>query len=81
MKKLLMAATAAGVVYVLGTKSGRARYEKMKAKASKLGHDPRVKQAVSEAADRMADTASAIADQVSDLAGQAARAAGSHAAH
>ena len=47
LKTLVVAAGAAAVGYVLGTKAGRAQFEQIKAKADDFAHDPRVRSGVS----------------------------------
>jgi len=46
LKTVIVAATAAGIGYVLGTKAGRARFEELKARADELAHSPKVAETV-----------------------------------
>lgn len=63
MKKLtLLAACAVG--YVLGTRAGRARYEQIKAGASKIAQDPRVRAKASEAGHALKEQAPVVKDKV-----------------
>lgn len=48
MSKITMAA-AASVGFLLGSRAGRAPYEKARAQAGRLRRDPRVRQAVAQA--------------------------------
>jgi len=50
-KAPLLVGLAAG--YVLGTRDGRERYEKIKSQAIRLWHDPRVQEKASQAAQKV----------------------------
>ncbi len=67
MSKLtLLAAGAAG--YVLGTRAGRERYEKIKEAAGKVAQDPRVRSKAREAGDRVKEHAPMVKDKVAGAA-------------
>jgi hypothetical protein len=70
MKKLtLLAAGAVG--YVLGTRAGRERYEQIKAGASKVASDPRVRSKASDAGHALKEQAPVVKDKVVDAASTA----------
>ena len=64
LKTLVVAAGAAAVGYVLGTKAGRAQFEQLKAKADELAHDPRVRSGVSSIAGEVKNHADKLPDPV-----------------
>jgi len=64
LKTLVVAAGAAAVGYVLGTKAGRAQFEQLKAKADDLAHDPRVRSSVSSIAGEVKKNADKLPDPV-----------------
>ncbi|MDN5803831.1 MAG: hypothetical protein L0H26_04460 [Microlunatus sp.] len=64
LKTLLVAAGAAAVGYVLGTKAGRAQFEKIKARADEFAHDPRVRSGVSSFAGEVSKNADKLPDPV-----------------
>ncbi len=64
LKTLVVAAGAAAVGYVLGTKAGRAQFEQIKAKADDLAHDPRVRSGVSSLAGEVKKNADKLPDPV-----------------
>ena len=64
LKTLVLAAGAAAVGYVLGTKAGRAQFEQLKAKADELAHDPRVRSGVSSIAGEVKNHADKLPDPV-----------------
>lgn len=70
LKKLTLLA-AGGVGYVLGTRAGRERYEQIKASASKVASDPRVRAKTKEAGDLVKDKAPVVKDKVTGSAGGA----------
>lgn len=70
-KTLVLAAGAAAVGYVVGTKAGRAQFEQLKAKADELAHDPRVQSGISS----VAGGVRAQADKLPDPVAGAVRAA------
>ena len=70
MKKLtLLAAGAVG--YVLGTRAGRERYEQIKAGASKIASDPRVRSKAADAGHAIKEQAPVVKDKVVDAASTA----------
>ena len=64
LKTLVVAAGAAAVGYVLGTKAGRAQFEQLKAKADEFAHDPRVRSGVSSIAGEVKNHADKLPDPV-----------------
>jgi hypothetical protein len=64
LKTLVVAAGAAAVGYVLGTKAGRAQFEQLKAKADEFAHDPRVRSGVSSFAGEVKNHADKLPDPV-----------------
>ncbi len=64
LKTLVLAAGAAAVGYVLGTKAGRAQFEQIKAKADDFAHDPRVRSGVSSLAGEVKKNADKFPDPV-----------------
>ena len=64
LKTLVVAAGAAAVGYVLGTKAGRAQFEQLKAKADEFAHDPRVRSGVSSLAGEVKNHADKLPDPV-----------------
>ena len=64
LKTLVLAAGAAAVGYVLGTKAGRAQFEQIKAKADEFAHDPRVRSGVSSIAGEVKKNADKLPDPV-----------------
>ncbi len=64
LKTLVVAAGAAAVGYVLGTKAGRAQFEQIKAKADDFAHDPRVRSGVSSLAGEVKKNADKLPDPV-----------------
>ena len=74
MKKLtLLAAGAVG--YVLGTRAGRERYEQIKAGATRIAQDPRVRAKASEAGHAIKEQAPHVKDKVVETATTATHAA------
>lgn len=63
MARKLSFVTGLGVGYMLGTRSGRARYEQISARVQELWHDPRVQ-----------DTLGRVWQVTKDRAGQAQQA-------
>jgi hypothetical protein len=80
LKTLVLAAGAAAVGYVLGTKAGRAQFEQIKAKADELAHDPRVRSGVSSIAGEVKKSADKLPDPVAGAVRAAADAVQSAAA-
>lgn len=66
MKNKLVFATGLAVGYVLGTRSGRERYEKLRTKAKELWQNPKVQETVSEAAGTIKDKAPALQEQAAE---------------
>jgi len=64
MKGKILLAVGLGIGYVLGTRAGRARYEEMKAAASKLWNDPRIQSSLDQASDFVSDGAKKVVSQV-----------------
>jgi hypothetical protein len=64
LRTVVLAAGAAAVGYVLGTKAGRAQFEQIKAKADELAHDPRVRSGVSSIASEVKKSADKLPDPV-----------------
>lgn len=62
LRTLVVAAGAAAVGYLLGTKAGRAQFEQIKARADELAHDPRVRSGVSSFADEVKNHADKLPD-------------------
>ena len=54
-KVMMVGAAAAG--YVLGSRAGRRRYEQIKTQANRFWHEPKVRQAASQAMDLAQDVA------------------------
>ena len=67
LKTIVIAVTAGGVGYVLGTRDGRARYEELKMRADQLAHNPKVQETVSHLADEVAKNASKLPDPVAGV--------------
>ena len=72
LKTIVIAAGAAGVGYVLGTRSGRARFEELKTRANELAHDPRVKEGVATVAGEVKKNAGRLPDPVAGVVRSAA---------
>jgi hypothetical protein len=64
LSTVMLAAGAAAVGYVLGTKAGRAQFEQLKAKADDLAHDPRLRSGVSSFAGEVKKNADKLPDPV-----------------
>lgn len=71
MLKKLPLLLAGGVGYVLGTRAGRERYEKIRASAKHVASDPRVRSKVHQATDMVKEQAPVVKDKVSSAASQA----------
>jgi hypothetical protein len=67
-----VAAGAAAVGYVLGTKAGRAQFERIKSRANELAHDPRVQSGVSTVAGEVRKNADRLPDPVAGVVRTAA---------
>lgn len=72
MKGKLLFATGLAAGYVLGSRSGRAAYDKLKARSAELWHSKPVQDKVAAAAETVKDKA----PEVSEHLGEAARRAG-----
>jgi hypothetical protein len=68
-KATLLVGLAAG--YVLGTRDGRERYEKIKSQATRLWQDPRVQKKASQAQDLAKEKAPQVQRKVSQAAQKA----------
>lgn len=68
MKKRLILLAGLGVGYVLGSRTGRQSYEKLKAQAQDLWTDPRVQDTVEKANQSIRDKSPAVADAVQTAA-------------
>ena len=69
---VVVAAGAAAVGYVLGTKAGRAQFERIKSRANELAHDPRVQSGVSTVASEVRKNAGRLPDPVAGVVRTAA---------
>ena len=69
---VVVAAGAAAVGYVLGTKAGRAQFERIKSRANELAHDPRVQSGVSTVAGEVRKNAARLPDPVAGVVRTAA---------
>ena len=69
---VVVAAGAAAVGYVLGTKAGRAQFERIKIRANELAHDPRVQSGVSTVAGEVRKNAGRLPDPVAGVVRTAA---------
>ncbi len=67
IKSILIAATAGGVGYVLGTRAGRARFEQIRAQAGAFVSSPQVKETVTQLAEEVKKNASKLPDPVADV--------------
>ncbi len=70
MSKLSVLAIGA-VGYVLGTRAGRERYEQIKATATKVAQDPRVRSKAKQAESAVRENAPVVKDKVTEAAGTA----------
>ncbi|MGV8877338.1 MAG: hypothetical protein ACOH1K_07490, partial [Rhodoglobus sp.] len=68
MKGKILLVVGLGIGYVLGTRAGRARYEQIKATASKLWNDPRIEKQRHNAEDFVKDKAPDVAEFLADSA-------------
>ncbi|MBM6589704.1 YtxH domain-containing protein [Brevibacterium sp. RIT 803] len=80
MKKRLILLAGLGVGYVLGSRTGRQSYEKLKAQAQDLWADPRVQDTVEKANQSIREKSPAVADAVQTAADKVNSAAGAGAA-
>jgi hypothetical protein len=68
MKGKIIFAAGLGIGYVLGTRAGRAQYEKIKKSALKVWNDPQVQKRVDQAEAYVKDKAPDVAEFVTDNA-------------
>ncbi|GCE43596.1 YtxH domain-containing protein [Rhodococcus sp. USK10] len=71
MQKVLTFAAGAAVGFVLGTRSGRQTYEKMRHQSLELWHNPAVQEKVSGATETVKDKAPQVQHKVGELAKKA----------
>jgi hypothetical protein len=71
MQKALIFAAGAAVGFVVGTRSGRQTYEKMRHQSLELWHNPTVQEKVSEATETVKDKAPQVQHKVGELAKKA----------
>ncbi|GAF50328.1 hypothetical protein C8E05_5137 [Rhodococcus wratislaviensis] len=71
MQKVLIFAAGAAAGFVLGTRSGRQTYEKMRHQSLELWHNPTVQEKVSEATETVKDKAPQVQHKVGELAKKA----------
>ncbi|MDV7087056.1 YtxH domain-containing protein [Rhodococcus sp. IEGM 248] len=71
MQKVLIFAAGAAAGFVLGTRSGRQSYEKMRHQSLELWHNPTVQEKVSEATEIVKDKAPQVQHKVGELAKKA----------
>ncbi len=67
LKTVLVAATAAGVGYVLGTKAGRARFEQLRGQAKEFMNSPTVQDTVANLSDTVKQNAQKLPDPVAGV--------------
>jgi chemotaxis response regulator CheB len=66
MKGKILLVVGLGIGYVLGTRAGREKYEKIKATAGKLWNDPRITEQRHNAEDFVKDKAPDVAEFLAD---------------
>lgn len=66
MKGKILLVVGVGIGYVLGTRAGREKYDKMKAAVEKLWNDPRVQKQVDNAQEFVKDKAPDVAEFLAD---------------
>jgi len=71
MQKALIFAAGAAAGFVLGTRSGRQTFEKMRHQSVELWHNPTVQEKVSEATEAVKDKAPQVQHKVGELAKKA----------
>ena len=69
MKKRLILLAGLGVGYILGSRTGRQSYERLKAQAQDLWTDPRVQDTVEKANQSLREKSPAVADAMQTAAG------------
>jgi hypothetical protein len=67
LKTVLVAATAAGIGYVLGTKAGRNRFEQIRGQAQEFIHSPTVQDTVANLSDTVKQSAQKLPDPVAGV--------------
>jgi hypothetical protein len=67
IKSILIAATAGGVGYVLGTRAGRARFEQLRARAGEFASSPQVKETVTHLAEEVKKNADRLPDPLANV--------------
>jgi len=67
LKTVLVAATAAGIGYVLGTKAGRARFEQIRGQAQEFIKSPAVQDTVANLSDTVKQSAQKLPDPVAGV--------------
>lgn len=80
MKKRLILLAGLGVGFVLGSRTGRQSYEKLKAQAQDLWTDPRVQDTVDKANQSIREKSPVVADAVQTAADKVNAAAGAGSA-
>ena len=68
MKKRLILLAGLGVGFILGSRTGRQSYERLKAQAQELWTDPRVQDTVEKANQSIREKSPAVADAVQTAA-------------
>ena len=66
MKGKILLVVGLGIGYVLGTRAGREKYEKIKATAAKMWNDPRIAEQRHNAEDFVKDKAPDVAEFLAD---------------
>ncbi|QYH34799.1 YtxH domain-containing protein [Salinibacterium sp. M195] len=66
MKGKILLVVGLGIGYVLGTRAGREKYEKIKTTAAKLWNDPRIAEQRHQAEDFVKDKAPDVAEFLAD---------------
>lgn len=72
LKTVLVAATAAGIGYVFGTKAGRARFEQLRGQAKEFLGSPQVQDTVANLSDTVKQNAGKLPDPVAGVVSAAA---------
>jgi hypothetical protein len=67
LRTVIVAAAAAGIGYVLGTKAGRVRFEQIKARADDLAHSPKVAETVQTLTETVKKNAYKLPDPVANV--------------
>ncbi|MFJ5861898.1 YtxH domain-containing protein [Pseudarthrobacter sp. NPDC092439] len=77
MKNKLLLGVGIATGYVLGSRSGRAAYDKLKARAAGIWDSPPVQEKVTSATDAIKEKAPVMADQLTEAARRAGTVLGS----